>query len=128
MTATRFAEFSDNARVRPWPAQCPRAETPRLRYFAQKRRKTASNLFEIDAIRVQLRQQMERAMGIELHPKFLSLTGTRCYQPLCESIVAKCCQKQDTGGHRDRRQLHGGSTCTDSECLPIFDKPGAGSR
>jgi hypothetical protein len=31
-------------------------------------------------------------MGIELHPKFLSLTGTRCYQPLCESIVAKCCQ------------------------------------
>ena len=35
---------------------------------------------------------MERAMGIELHPKFLSLAETRCYQPLCESIVAKCCQ------------------------------------
>ena len=31
-------------------------------------------------------------MGIELYPKFLSLTGTRCYHPLCESIVAKCCQ------------------------------------
>jgi hypothetical protein len=31
-------------------------------------------------------------MGIELHPKFLSLTGTRCYPPLSESIVAKCCQ------------------------------------
>jgi hypothetical protein len=28
-------------------------------------------------------------MGIELHRKFLSLTETRCYQPLCESIVAK---------------------------------------
>jgi hypothetical protein len=31
-------------------------------------------------------------MGIELYPKFLSLAETRCYQPLCESIVAKCCQ------------------------------------
>ena len=31
-------------------------------------------------------------MGIELHPKFLSLTEQRCYQPLRESIVAKCCQ------------------------------------
>ena len=31
-------------------------------------------------------------MGIELHPKFLSLTETRCYPPLCEPIVAKCCQ------------------------------------
>src|SRR5437773_7534028 len=35
---------------------------------------------------------LERAMGIELHTKFLSLTETRCYQPLRESIVAKCCQ------------------------------------
>jgi len=35
---------------------------------------------------------MERAMGIELHPKFLSLTEQRRYQPLPESIVAKCCQ------------------------------------
>jgi hypothetical protein len=32
---------------------------------------------------------LERAMGIELHPKFLSLTETRCYPPLCESIVVK---------------------------------------
>jgi hypothetical protein len=31
-------------------------------------------------------------MGIELHPKFLSLAETRCYHPLRESIVAKCCQ------------------------------------
>jgi hypothetical protein len=31
-------------------------------------------------------------MGIELHPKFLSLTEPRRYQPLRESIVAKCCQ------------------------------------
>jgi hypothetical protein len=31
-------------------------------------------------------------MGIELYPKFVSLTETRCYPPLCESIVAKCCQ------------------------------------
>jgi hypothetical protein len=31
-------------------------------------------------------------MGIELYPKFLSLAETRCYQPLCESIVAKCYQ------------------------------------
>jgi hypothetical protein len=31
---------------------------------------------------------LERAMGIGLHPKFLSLTETRCYQPLGESIVA----------------------------------------
>ena len=30
-------------------------------------------------------------MGIELHPKFLSLTEPRRYQPLRESIVAKCC-------------------------------------
>ncbi len=37
-------------------------------------------------------------MGIELHPKFLSLTGTRCYQPLCESIVANCCQKETRHG------------------------------
>src|SRR5215475_13655376 len=36
-------------------------------------------------------------MGIELYPKFLSLTETRCYQPLCESIVAKCCQDEDRG-------------------------------
>jgi hypothetical protein len=41
---------------------------------------------------------LERAMGIELHPKFLSLTETRCYQPLCESIVAKCCQKAKDAG------------------------------
>src|SRR5258707_13851128 len=32
---------------------------------------------------------MERAMGIELYPKFLSLAETRRYQPLYESIVAK---------------------------------------
>jgi hypothetical protein len=32
---------------------------------------------------------MERATGIELHPKFLSVIGTRCYPLLCESIVAK---------------------------------------
>ena len=31
-------------------------------------------------------------MGIELYPKFISLAETRCYQPLCKSIVAKCCQ------------------------------------
>ena len=31
-------------------------------------------------------------MGIELYPKCLSLAETRRYQPLCESIVAKCCQ------------------------------------
>jgi hypothetical protein len=31
-------------------------------------------------------------MGIELYPKFLSLAETRCYQPLCASIVGKCCQ------------------------------------
>ena len=31
---------------------------------------------------------MERAMGIELHPKFVSLTKPRRYQPLPESIVA----------------------------------------
>jgi hypothetical protein len=36
---------------------------------------------------------LEWAMGIELYPKFLSLAETRCYQPLRESIVAKCCQK-----------------------------------
>src|SRR5215469_5497482 len=35
---------------------------------------------------------MERAMGIELHPKSLSLAGTRCYHPLHKPIVAKCCQ------------------------------------
>jgi hypothetical protein len=28
---------------------------------------------------------LERAMGIELHPKFLSLTETGCYLPLCVS-------------------------------------------
>jgi len=39
---------------------------------------------------------LERAMGIELHPKSLSLTETRCYQPLRESIVAKCCQTGPT--------------------------------
>ncbi len=56
MTATRFAEFSDNAHVSALGLRSVRVlETPRLRYFAQKRRKTASNLFEIDAIRVQLR-------------------------------------------------------------------------
>jgi len=33
-------------------------------------------------------------MGIELHPTCLSLTGTRCYQPFRESIVAKCCQNE----------------------------------
>jgi len=26
-------------------------------------------------------------MGIELHPKFLSLAETRCYRPLRESIM-----------------------------------------
>jgi len=31
-------------------------------------------------------------MGIELYPKFLSPTETRCYQSLPESIVAKCCR------------------------------------
>jgi hypothetical protein len=30
---------------------------------------------------------LERAMGIELYPKFLSLTETRCYQPLREPIL-----------------------------------------
>jgi hypothetical protein len=35
---------------------------------------------------------LERAMGIEFHPKFLSLTEPRRYQALRESIVAKCCQ------------------------------------
>ena len=30
--------------------------------------------------------------GNRIVPKFLSLAETRCYQPLCESIVAKCCQ------------------------------------
>ena len=38
-------------------------------------------------------------MGIELHPKFLSLAETRCYQPLRESIVAKCCQNREAVGH-----------------------------
>jgi hypothetical protein len=32
---------------------------------------------------------LERAMGIELHPKFLSLTEPSCYQLLREPIVAK---------------------------------------
>jgi hypothetical protein len=41
---------------------------------------------------------MERAMGIELYPKFLSLAETSCYQPLCEPIVAKCCQAAKSGG------------------------------
>lgn len=40
---------------------------------------------------------LERAMGIELHPKFLSLTETRCYQPLRESIVAKELPKTKRG-------------------------------
>ena len=39
---------------------------------------------------------MERAMGIEFHPKFLSLTGARCYPPLPQAIVAKCCQNDLT--------------------------------
>jgi len=39
-----------------------------------------------------IRVKLERAMGIALYSKFLSLAKTRCYQPLCESIVAKCCQ------------------------------------
>src|SRR5437762_13859924 len=38
-----------------------------------------------------------RALSQQLHPKFLSLTGTRCYHPPCESIVAKCCQCIDMG-------------------------------
>jgi|SRR6516225_3787026 len=33
-----------------------------------------------------------RAMGIELYPKFLSLTETRWYQPFRGAIVAECCQ------------------------------------
>ena len=33
-------------------------------------------------------------MGIELHPKILSLTEPRRYQPLRESIVAKCCHSK----------------------------------
>ena len=37
-------------------------------------------------------------MGIELHPKFLSLTETRCYRPLYESIVAKVLPKNSTLG------------------------------
>jgi hypothetical protein len=41
---------------------------------------------------------MERAMGIELHPKFLSLTKPRRYQSLSESIVAKCCQSETQVG------------------------------
>ena len=45
--------------------------------------------------------RLERAMGIELHPKFLSLTEARCYQPLIDrssphafqpSIRLKGCQ------------------------------------
>jgi hypothetical protein len=36
---------------------------------------------------------LERAMGIELHLKFLSLTETRCYPPPREAIVANCCPK-----------------------------------
>jgi hypothetical protein len=39
---------------------------------------------------------MEQAVGIELYPKLLSLAGTRCYQPLRKSIVAKCCQERST--------------------------------
>jgi hypothetical protein len=31
-------------------------------------------------------------MGIELLPKFLSLTQTRRYQPSVRQFVAKCCQ------------------------------------
>lgn len=42
---------------------------------------------------------MERAMGIELHPKFLSLTETRCYQPLRESSVAKNKTRQSRCEH-----------------------------
>jgi hypothetical protein len=33
-------------------------------------------------------------MGIELYPKFLSLTEIRRYRPPCEAIVAKCCQNE----------------------------------
>ena len=39
------------------------------------------------------------AVGIELYPKLLSLAGTRCYQPLHESIVAKCCQNREAAHH-----------------------------
>ena len=38
-------------------------------------------------------------MGIELHPKFLSLTETRCYQPLRESSVAKNKTRQSRCEH-----------------------------
>ena len=44
----------------------------------------------------QLGDFLERAMGIELHPKFLSLTGTRCYQPLRKPIVAKKLLRQSS--------------------------------
>ena len=37
-------------------------------------------------------------MGIEFYPNFLSLAETRCYQPLRDSIVAKCCQNDEVGG------------------------------
>ena len=49
-------------------------------------------------------------MGIELHPKFISLTEPRCYQPLCKSIVANCCQLLPRQGglvlllHSDKRR------------------------
>jgi hypothetical protein len=43
-------------------------------------------------------------MGIELHPKFLSLTEPRRYQPLRKSIVAKCCNAR---GGPSRRKTHG---------------------
>jgi len=43
--------------------------------------------------------RLERAMGNELYPEFLSLAETRCYQPLWESIVAKCCQGRMRAGH-----------------------------
>ena len=51
-------------------------------------------------------------MGIELHPKFLSLTGTRCYQPLRKSIVAKCCQtlRRTVGFHASRLSGHAHET------------------
>jgi len=47
-------------------------------------------ILEIEKLTVSL-LNLEQAMGIELHLKFLSRTETRCYPPLREAIVANCC-------------------------------------